>query len=212
MQVRPAEFFDYKPRQPVPFKHARNPLRELQEENPLSSQVFEIAHVGTDILLDHALTGPAALAGGVAALAVGTVAAGWGVARLRSEAWPDKVDAIGHLALAGSSALSVAEQLAGLHVPGHAALEVVHGLATLGLGLSELHRARREGPLERKLVGASEVALGLAITGGALLGHLAPALHLVAVGALAVKEGALNRDRLLPPLEQRREHHQRQQG
>lgn len=199
MQVRPAEWFNYKPRQPDPFKSIQSPVQVLHEENPLGEQAFEVAHVGTDIFLDYAHSGVASTVGGVAAGAVALMGLGWGLSRLRSEAWPDKVAGVGHLALAGASSLHAVEHLAHLHVP-HAAigaLEVVHGLASMGLGLSELMRATREGgSLERKLVGAGELAMGVAITGAGLFGHLAPALHIVAAGALAVKEVALNKDRL----------------
>ncbi|GMU53171.1 MAG: hypothetical protein AMXMBFR33_23170 [Candidatus Xenobia bacterium] len=200
MQVRPAEWFSYKPRQPDPFKSTQSPVQILHEENPLGEQAFEVAHVGTDIFLDYAHSGAASTVGGVAAGAVALMGLGWGLSRLRSEAWPDKVAGVGHLALASASTLHAVEHLAHLHVP-HAAIgafEVVHGLASMGLGLSELMRATREGgSLERKLVGAGELAMGAAITGAGLFGHLAPALHIVAAGALAVKEVALNKDRLL---------------
>lgn len=192
MNVRPAQLFDYKPRQPSPFKSELDPLRELQEENPISSQVFEVAHMGTDILLDHAHSGTLGLVGGGASALVSLAAAGWGLARLRSPALPDKIEAVGHLALAGSAGLHALDRLAHVHLPGAPALEVVHGLATAGLGASELLRARREGGHERKLVGAMEIAMGFAIVGAGLLGHFAPVLHLAAAGALAVKEVVLN--------------------
>ncbi len=146
MNVRPASFFDYKPRERVPFKQHRDPMAELREENPLSSQAFEVAHMGTDITLDYAHHGVAGMAAGGAALGVAAVSACWGVARLRSSALPDKIDGIGHLALAGSSGMHALEHLGGVHLPGGPALEVVHGLATVGLGVSELIRARQEGP------------------------------------------------------------------
>lgn len=43
------------------------------------------------------------------------------------------------------------------------------------------------------MVGASEIAIGLAIAGSGVFGHLAPGLHLAAAAALVVKEVALNR-------------------
>ena len=112
---------------------------------------------------------------------------------MRSSALPDKIDGVGYLALAGSSGLHALEHLGGVHVAGGGALEVVHGLATVALGTTELLRARQEGPLARKVVGASEIALGLAVAGAGVFGHLAPGLHLAAAAALVVKEVALNR-------------------
>lgn len=188
-----ARTFDYKPRQPVPFKFEHDLAGELRQENPLSSQLFEVAHIGNDILLDHAHGGSLGLVSGGAAAAIGVLSAAWGVARLRSSALPDKIEAVGDLALAGSSAVHALHHLAGVHVPGGPALEVVHGLATLGLGLTELRRVRNgEASRERAVVGAAEVALGAAVAGAGLLGQYAPVLHLAAAGALAVKEVALN--------------------
>lgn len=199
MQVRPAQFFSYQQRQADPFKSWQSPVQVLHEENPLGEQAFEVAHVGTDIFLDYAHSGAASTVGGVAAGAVALMGLGWGISRLRSGAWPDKVAGMGHLALASASTLHAVQHLAHLHVP-HAAIgafEVVHGLASMGLGLSELRRASREGAgLERKLVGLGELTMGVAIAGAGLFGHLAPALHIVAAGALAVKQVALNKDLL----------------
>ncbi|MEW6278175.1 MAG: hypothetical protein AB1758_06105 [Candidatus Eremiobacterota bacterium] len=187
-------YFETRRADPSPFKTAdgHDPHKELLHENPLSAQGLEVLHVGNDILLDYAHRGPLSSVGGVAAGVVAVGALGWGLARLKSDALPDKIDGVGLLALSAASTLEAVA--GGPHAPTGllAPLGAVHGLAAVGVGISELLRAPKEGPAERYAVGAFGIAMGAAITASALLPGMAPALHIAAGVALAGKEAAIN--------------------
>ncbi len=191
MQVLTSNPLTFKPRKEIA---GQEPRQALQAENPILAQAVDGLYTARHVWLDNLKDGVGSTAGGVMAGVTAVGALGLGVARLRSDALPDKIDGVGLLAASAHSALEAWSVLGGRDTSDlvMGPLKAVHGLATVGVGVSELVRAPREGPPQRYLVGAFAITQGLVLTGAACLPNLAPALHLVAGGAFAAKEVALH--------------------
>lgn len=151
------------------------------------AQAVDGLYTGRHVLLDYAKDGVGPGVGGVMAGVTAVGALGLGVARLRSDCLTDKIDGVGLLAASAHSALEACSIFGG---PGASdavlgPLKVVQGLATVGVGASELKN-------KNYLVGAFAITQGIALAGSGCLPDLAPTLHLVALGAFAAKEAALH--------------------
>ncbi|MEW6284237.1 MAG: hypothetical protein AB1758_36825, partial [Candidatus Eremiobacterota bacterium] len=158
-------------------------------ESPYLSQGVEALWVGRHIWLDNVKDGLGPTVGGVAGAVTAVGALGLGVCRLRSDSLLDKVDGVGLLAASAHSALEAWSVLGAHESPEMllGPLKVVNGLATAGVGIGDLVRARQNGEPRRYLTGALGIAAGVALAGSGVLPNLAPALHVAAGAAVAGK-------------------------
>lgn len=164
------------------------PTRTNFDRRSPVAQAVEGLYVGRHAFLDYAKDGVGPGIGGVMGAVTAVGALGLGVARLRSDCVVDKLDGVGLLAASAHSALEACSIFGGPTFSDAimGPLKVVQGVATVGVGAAELKN-------KNYLVGGLAIAQGIALAGSGCLPNLAPTLHLVALGAYAAREVALNR-------------------
>ncbi|MGE4205915.1 MAG: hypothetical protein AB7J86_34955 [Vulcanimicrobiota bacterium] len=180
------------PRLPPLFKSLA-PEHTLGGENPLALQGLELLHVGSEVAFDHHL--PAGVGLGVAAV-VGLGGLAWGVAKVRSESRLDKIEGVGHLAMAATAGMAAVSLALGHgHHPGGlaiAAFEGVHGLTELAVGANDIRHAHEQNKAIRAFAGAMQIGKGAAVIASACLPGIAPTLHLVALGCVLARTAAIH--------------------
>lgn len=196
--MRIASAFQYQhrqwtePRLPTIFK-SLSPEHTLSGENPLALQGLELLHVGSEVAFDHHI--PTGVGIGAAAV-VGLGGLAWGVAKVRSESRLDKIEGVGHLAMAATAgAAAVTMALGHGHHPGGlaiAALEGVHGLTELVVGVNDIRHAREQSKAVRAFAGAMQLGKGAAVIASVCLPEVASTMHLVALGCVLARTAAIH--------------------
>ncbi|MCA9790976.1 MAG: hypothetical protein KC910_04245 [Candidatus Eremiobacteraeota bacterium] len=179
------------PRLPPVFKSIAQ-HHTLTGENPLALQGLELLHVGSEVAFDYHI--PAGVGIGAAAV-VGLGGLAWGVAKVRSESRLDQIEGVGHLAMAATAGMAALGMALG---HGHhgglavAALEGVHGLTELAVGVNDIRHASEQRTGLRAFAGAMQVGKGAAVIASACLPGLAPTMHLVALGCVLARTAAIH--------------------
>lgn len=183
-------------RMPGPGLYASPEEGSLKAENPLAVQALDLTHAGTEVWLDHAHHGPGLAAGGVGSAAVSLGAFAWGAAKLSSDAPIDRIEGVGAMALGLSSAATAAAAFQGVHGHGPlvAALGVVHGAADAAVAVHDLAWARRTGKGSYWAAGLFQAIKAGATVTAHLVPGLAPAAHLVLLGAVVGRSVAIHAD------------------
>lgn len=184
----------YSPRRMPPPAGFSEEEPSLRKENPLALQALDLAHAGTEVLLDHAHSGTGLTAAGVGSAAVSLGALAWGASKLGSDAMVDRIEGVGAMALGLSSAATAAAALQGGHGHGPmvAGLGVVHGAADAAVAVHDLAWARRTGKATWWAAGLFQTAKAAATMTSHLVPGLAPAAHLVLLGSVLGRSLAIN--------------------
>ncbi len=115
------------------------------------------------------------------------LAAAWGANRLvNGQGWVDKVEGIGHLALAAETGLEAASapENSGLYK----GLGLVHAAGELVVGAVDAIRGHQEGSQRRLIAGLSQFTVGAAVATGTLIPTLGPLTSIAVVAATALRQ------------------------
>lgn len=163
-------------------------LGELRSDNPLLSRAMDCSHAGLDIAeaFGHSDSQAMKIWNG----SVSVMAAGWGANRLvNAQNWVERVEGIGHLALAAETGMEAAalEGKPGLST----GLGLIHAAGELVVGAADAVRGHQEGNKRRLLAGIGQFTVGAAVATATIVPSLGPIASVAIFAATALRQAQL---------------------
>ncbi len=168
----------------------------LREESPLLLQAVDLVYTSDEVWLDN-VHGELPLALGAVGAGLASVGAlAWGSNKLlHGHGLLDTAEGIGALSLGGAMMISSGAAFSGHAHSGSplaAGLMMVHGLVDIGVAMHDLRHAQLYGGVNRWAAGVLQGVKGASIVAAQLVPSMAPALHLVSLGAVVGRLVALH--------------------
>lgn len=168
-------------------------LDELREDNPTLSRLLDCSHASLDVAeaFGHSKSKPMRVWNG----SVSAMAGVWGADRLvHAQNWIERVEGIGHLALAAETGLEAAEiELEAMEARKglNTGLGLIHAAGELVVGAADAVRGHQEGSQRRLLAGIGQFTVGAAVATATLAPNLGPAAAVAILAATALRQAQL---------------------
>lgn len=168
-------------------------LDELREDNPVLSRLLDCSHAGLDVAeaFGHSKSKPTRIWNG----SVSAMAGAWGADRLvHAQNWVERVEGIGHLALAADCGMEAAE-LEVAEIEGCPSLNkgmgIIYAASELVVGAADAVRGHQEGSQRRLLAGIGQFTVGAAVATATFAPNLGVAAAVAIIAATALRQAQL---------------------